>query len=211
MSPRWWAPALALGVHVLVFCWPVVRPPEPRAPSTVALSLAPRWAPSPGAASPFPSPAPAPEEPARAPTPDAGVAPRLNSSEAPSGPVGAETPTGEVVHGLPAATETDTETGTDTDTEFDFDAWAAQVRQGVDAHKVYPYAARSRGLEGRVTLVVSVTPEGTLAREPRFVRSSGYPSLDRAAVTAVNQAVPFPGVPAGLPREVELTLVFTLR
>lgn len=95
--------------------------------------------------------------------------------------------------------------------EFNFDAWAAQVRQGVDAHKAYPYAARSRGLEGRVTVAVSVAPEGTLAVEPRVTRSSGYAVLDRAAVAAISDAAPFPGVPSGPPRDLELTLVFTLR
>jgi len=94
--------------------------------------------------------------------------------------------------------------------EFDFETWAALVRQGVEAHKVYPYAARARGLEGRVTVAVLVSPVGTLVGEPRVVRSSGYPSLDGAAVTAITRAAPFPGVPER-PRELELTLVFTLR
>jgi len=58
---------------------------------------------------------------------------------------------------------------------------------------------------------VSVAPAGNLAGEPRVTRSSGYQVLDRAALAAVTAAAPFPGVPQQVPRELELTLVFTLR
>ncbi|MBI2930212.1 MAG: energy transducer TonB [Planctomycetes bacterium] len=48
----------------------------------------------------------------------------------------------------------------------------------------YPRIARRRGCEGTVVVAFEVTPEGTCAGA-RVVQSSGYPSLDDAALVTV--------------------------
>lgn len=218
MNPRWGGPALAvvlaLAVHGVVLGWPVAQAPRPRSPSSVAVSLAPRPQP-PSALAPTATPAPAASG-ATAPDPaDLAVPSSIPSPPLEINPGSSEGPqTGATAEAEALGDDQGNSIGGRSEgpqVAFDFDAWANQVRQGVDAHKAYPYAARSRGLEGRVSVAVSVTPEGHLAGEPRVTRSSGYAVLDRAAVAAVNQAAPFPPVPQDSPRELELTLVFTLR
>ncbi len=55
-----------------------------------------------------------------------------------------------------------------------------------DRPPVYPEVARRRGQQGRVVLEVSVSAEG-MPVSVRVVQSSGYPSLDTAAQTAVER------------------------
>ncbi|MDR2462987.1 MAG: energy transducer TonB [Verrucomicrobiales bacterium] len=51
---------------------------------------------------------------------------------------------------------------------------------------VYPAGARARGQEGRVLLGVTVSARG-LVSAARVKKSSGFPALDEAALTAVKQ------------------------
>lgn len=57
------------------------------------------------------------------------------------------------------------------------------------AHRIppiYPEGARARGIEGVVTLRVSVDEDGSVVRV-EVAQSSGVASLDRAAIRAVRQ------------------------
>lgn len=63
----------------------------------------------------------------------------------------------------------------------------AQIRQ----HQYYPRAARTRRLEGRVLLFVSIAQDGTVqAAEVR--ETSGYQLLDQAALAIIADSAPFP-------------------
>ena len=67
-----------------------------------------------------------------------------------------------------------------------------------DRPPVYPESARRRGQQGRVILQVNVSPEGrpvTVSVE----QSSGVPSLDAAALTAVERWRFVPATQAGVP------------
>ncbi|ROQ93189.1 energy transducer TonB [Desulfosoma caldarium] len=88
----------------------------------------------------------------------------------------------------------------------------AQVRQRIDRYKHYPYAARRRQLEGRVTLRFVIRPDGTID-SLEVVKGSSSTLLDKAALKAVRDASPFPGFPReilGRPLAVQMALVFEL-
>lgn len=88
----------------------------------------------------------------------------------------------------------------------------AQVRQRIDRFKHYPYAARRRQVEGRVTVRFVIHPDGTVDGL-QVIKSSASSLLDEAAVKAVRDAAPFPGFPRDVlahPLAVEIGLVFEL-
>ena len=67
-----------------------------------------------------------------------------------------------------------------------------------DRPPVYPETARRRGQQGRVLLQVNVSAEG-MPVTVSVAQSSGYPSLDAAALTAVQQWRFVPATRAGAP------------
>ena len=67
-----------------------------------------------------------------------------------------------------------------------------------DRAPVYPEIARRRGEQGRVLLRVSVSPEGQ-AVEVDVAQTSGYPTLDEAAQSAVRGWRFIPAMQAGTP------------
>jgi protein TonB len=67
-----------------------------------------------------------------------------------------------------------------------------------DRPPVYPETARRRGQQGRVLLQVNVSAEG-LPVTVSVAQSSGYPSLDAAALTAVQRWRFVPATRAGAP------------
>lgn len=88
----------------------------------------------------------------------------------------------------------------------------AQVRHRIDRYKHYPYVARRRHIEGRVTVRFVIRPDGTVENLEVVKRSSSN-LLDEAAVKAVKDASPFPGFPREIlsrPLAVEIGLVFEL-
>jgi TonB family protein len=76
---------------------------------------------------------------------------------------------------------------------------------------VYPIAAQVEGVQGSVTLLVTVTKEGTVGRV-KVAKSCGDGRLDAAAVNAVKQWRYQPAVQDGIPREVDTyaTVTFSL-
>jgi len=88
----------------------------------------------------------------------------------------------------------------------------AQVRQRIDRHKHYPYAARRQQVEGRVTVRFVIRPDGSV-EGLQLVTKSGSSLLNEAALKAVMDASPFPGFPREVvaqPLAVEMGLVFEL-
>lgn len=74
----------------------------------------------------------------------------------------------------------------------------------------YPIFARKMGYEGRVVLAARVSAEGLPLRVVIKV-SSGYDSLDRAALEAVRQWTFHPGRHNGVPIEAEVDIPFVFR
>ena len=72
---------------------------------------------------------------------------------------------------------------------FDFDL--TPIRERIARLLVYPPAARQRGWQGKVVVSFVLLRDGGV-RNVRVVTSSGFGSLDRSAVAAVQAAAPFP-------------------
>jgi len=68
-----------------------------------------------------------------------------------------------------------------------------EIRRRIQAAVVYPPVARLRELEGSALVRFEIARDGT-PREVRIERSSGRPTLDRAATGAVEAAAPLPWV-----------------
>ena len=68
-----------------------------------------------------------------------------------------------------------------------------EIRRRIQAALVYPPLARMQRVEGEALVRFAIEHDGT-ARDVVVHRSSGRPSLDRAATRAVAAAVPLPWV-----------------
>jgi TonB family protein len=68
-----------------------------------------------------------------------------------------------------------------------------EIRKRIESKKIYPLRARRRGGEGEVLVEIVLGGAGQLD-SLRLLRQSGFPLLDRATLTAVRAAVPFPPV-----------------
>ena len=68
-----------------------------------------------------------------------------------------------------------------------------EIRRRIQAVLVYPRLARREGVEGEALVRFEVGRDGA-AQGVRVFATSGKPSLDRAAVRAVNSAAPLPWV-----------------
>lgn len=73
------------------------------------------------------------------------------------------------------------------------EARLAEIRRRIQAALVYPPLAHLQHLEGEALVRFVIDAQGT-ARQVRVHRSSGRPSLDRAARRAVTAAAPLPWV-----------------
>jgi len=65
------------------------------------------------------------------------------------------------------------------------------VRKHLEAFKYYPASARRRGIEGDVDVSFMLV-HGGIAEHVELLKGSGYAVLDRAAITTVARAQPFP-------------------
>jgi TonB family protein len=79
---------------------------------------------------------------------------------------------------------------------------AALVGRAIEARKTYPEAARRRGAEGIVALILRVAVDGRLLAA-KLAASSGSTLLDRAALDLASSVFPVDNI-AG--RELELSL-----
>lgn len=91
--------------------------------------------------------------------------------------------------------------------------YLANVRKSIESHKRYPKRAALQRLEGRVGVRFFLSGSG-LIDQLEISKGSGHDLLDKAALNAVRNAVPFPQMPTGIfakDIQLELTIVFELR
>jgi protein TonB len=91
-------------------------------------------------------------------------------------------------------------------------SYLEMVRLKIEQHKSYPDMAKSRQIEGSVTVRFVITPEGAV-RAVEIAKTSRHMVLDTAALRAVRDASPFPTPPRHLFKgeiPLELTIVFEL-
>ena len=86
-------------------------------------------------------------------------------------------------------------------------AYVKRVRDAIARHKRYPSLARRRGIEGRVTLQLSIASDGSVVSSEAL----GSPPvlLAKSALAAVASASPFDPPPAGSLR-IEVPIRFAL-
>ncbi len=82
--------------------------------------------------------------------------------------------------------------------------YAGKIHSRIARAKRYPHSARAAGEEGTVKVKFTVGPTGSVSGI-RVAKSSGFASLDQAAIDAVSRAAPFPPLPACVGRD-SLTL-----
>ena len=69
--------------------------------------------------------------------------------------------------------------------------WLSEaILRRVEELKRYPASARVDRAEGKVVVKAIITEDGSLG-EVEVFQSSGYPTLDKAAVETMRQAAPF--------------------
>lgn len=78
--------------------------------------------------------------------------------------------------------------------------FTGKVRQRIANAKYYPRIARRRGIEGQPVVAFTLDKGGRLMKAG-LAQTSGYQMLDQAALEAVQQAAPYPEIPAELNTE----------
>lgn len=194
---------------------PPLQPPEPvRQPETAKPVTIPEVRPQP---KPAPKPKPVPksrvakaEPAASAPErpPADQAAPVQPAAGAPDSLKPPENPTSNHA-GTP---DSPRPAGNPTSNHDAIRSFLAEVRRRIDQSKQYPFAARRRYMEGRVTVRFAIRPDGSVD-QLEVAKSSKIPLLDKAALEAVRQAAPFPEFPKEQLRHslvVEIGIVFDL-
>ncbi|WP_290063688.1 energy transducer TonB [Photorhabdus laumondii] len=89
-------------------------------------------------------------------------------------------------------------------------SYQAALRREIEKHKRYPRRAKKMKQQGIVQVRFSLLDSGDLTNH-QLVQSSGADELDRAALTAIQQARSVGLKPAGLPRDLTLAIEFNLK
>lgn len=76
--------------------------------------------------------------------------------------------------------------------------WFVQLRRRIEDALVFPRERAIAMDQGTSVYVVVVRRDGTLARAPQLIRSSGFRDLDGAALAAIRRNVPFSPIPDDL-------------
>lgn len=85
-------------------------------------------------------------------------------------------------------------------------AYTAMVARRLQENLIYPKEIRKKGVEGLVTIVFTITEEGTIKGNRVRVRtSSGYTSLDNGAMESARASEPFAKPPKELTLAIEVS------
>ncbi len=90
----------------------------------------------------------------------------------------------------------------------DFSSVIQGIRKKIIQKKIYPYAARKKGIQGIVFILLKLDEQGYLI-ELRVTQSSGYKILDKAAVSLIKKVVPYEHG-TGQPISIEIPIKYSL-
>ncbi|WP_157069134.1 TonB family protein [Sandaracinus amylolyticus] len=76
--------------------------------------------------------------------------------------------------------------------------WFVETRRRIENAMVFPRERAMRMDQGTSVVELVVRRDGTLARAPRVVRSSGFDDFDGAAIAAIRSTIPFSPLPDDL-------------
>lgn len=74
--------------------------------------------------------------------------------------------------------------------------WLLAQRRRIEERLEFPRARQLARDQGTTVVRLVIRRDGSVATEPRVIRSSGFPDLDAAALRAVRESLPFPAVPS---------------
>ncbi|MBI5970527.1 MAG: energy transducer TonB [Deltaproteobacteria bacterium] len=80
--------------------------------------------------------------------------------------------------------------------ELRYQKYLINMKNRIELKWEYPFAASRNGWQGNLQIDFTINKDGTVA-DIKLVKSSNYPVLDDAAITALRLASPFPPFPAG--------------
>lgn len=83
--------------------------------------------------------------------------------------------------------------------------WQSQLMAHLEKYRRYPAAARARGAQGVVKVTFRMNRAGRILTS-QIQRSSGFSTLDRAAIDTLKRAQPLPSIPESMADELELTI-----
>ena len=141
------------------------------------------------------------------PTPSAEPVPEPEPTEKPNEPD--ETPTEEMPDDASVSDTGESSTTDDTATSGSEDSFShtqdanavatykSYALGRIASKKTYPYAARSRGFEGKVRVRIVIDPDGTLAQMD-ILEPSEYEMLNKACLAAIKKAAPFKKMASGM-------------
>ena len=141
------------------------------------------------------------------PTPSAEPVPEPEPTEKPNEPD--ETPAEEIPDDASASDTGESSTTDDTATSGSEDSFShtqdanavatykSYALGRIASKKTYPYAARSRGFEGKVRVRIVIDPDGTLAQMD-ILEPSEYEMLNKACLAAIKKAAPFKKMASGM-------------
>ena len=76
----------------------------------------------------------------------------------------------------------------------------------IASKKMYPYSARSKGLEGKVRARIVINPDGSVS-ETELLEKCEHEILNEACLSAIKKSAPFKKMPKG---QKSLTLIFVM-
>ncbi len=153
--------------------------------------------------------------PAPVPVPDAVSPQAKTSSAAPSSFPTAVQPDRPKVSAVQATAWAGPKTGTAPENAGQKESgnYFGLVRARIEERKRYPLVARKRGVEGQVLVQFTINPDGSL-KGLKILKKSPHGILNRAALSAVEDAAPFPKPPAKEftgPIPLQITIVFHIK
>ena len=73
----------------------------------------------------------------------------------------------------------------------DINSYLSLIRSQIEQHKYYPHFSKKQDHEGTVFIKLDIAKDGSVV-QAALLSSSGYNTLDKAALDAVRQSSPFP-------------------
>ena len=76
--------------------------------------------------------------------------------------------------------------------ELKYHKYLLNMKRRIEFYWSYPHSSQRRGEQGRLRVDFSIAKDGSVtAKEIQIIKSSNYPALDDAAITAIRLASPF--------------------
>ena len=79
-------------------------------------------------------------------------------------------------------------------------SYTLELINHIRKHQFYPKKALREGIEGSLTLLITINASGEISHN-KFIQRSGKRILDRAVIKIIRKAQPFPSIPKELDQQ----------